>query len=69
MRAMANLSDTPPTGSWRRNHNISWVGSVINAVAVAVFGAAGVVAGAKAAGMFSIGDTEKRIQAWSKKKV
>lgn len=66
---MANVTDAPPVGSWRRNHEISWVGSVINAVAIAVFGAAGVAAGAKAAGMFTIGDTEKRIQAWSKKKV
>ena len=66
---MANIGDTPPTGSWRKKHNILWVGSVILDKAIAPFGALGVVAGAKPAGTHAIGDTPERVKLWTKRKL
>ena len=59
---MANLKDTAPKGSWRRNHDIMYAGTVIGDDKKPVLGI-----GQKALGKFVIGDTEKVSQKWTKK--
>ena len=59
--ANPNLKDPPPKGSWRRNHDIHWIGTTIGDVNKPPLGI-----GQKALGGFVIGDTDKVSQRWKK---
>ena len=61
---MANLNDPAPTGSWRKNPDILWVGTISgdpNATQLGI--------GQKALGKFALNDTVEKSLLWKKLKL